>query len=116
MGCPFDENCKYWNEKRSSSKCLPCKKWEGHLNQPVYSPQTIRMDLTEIPLTKNPDYVLSVIRTLPEKQATVLIQKNYLRYTNLQIKEYHGFKTESAVSNIIQRATKNVLKKLKWHK
>ena len=72
------------------------------------------MDLTEIPLKKNPDYILAVIRTLPEKEATVLLQKNYLNYTNIQIAEYHGLKTKAAVTKIIQRATKNVLKKLKW--
>ena len=77
---------------------------------------TIRIDITDIPPMKNPAYILSVIKTLPEREATVLLQKNYLRYTNIQIAEYHGLKTKSAVSNILRSATRNVLKKLKGHK
>ena len=113
MGCPFDEKCNYWNKGDGRrNKCLSCPKWEGNLSQPITSRETFRIDATELPV-KNPQKILIVIRTLPRKEATVLIQKYYLRYTNIEIAEYHGLKTKSAVSHILRRATKNVLKKLR---
>ena len=116
MGCPFDDKCKFYNKGEGTrNKCLTlCDKWECSLNKPITSSLTVKIDITEIP-TKRSAYVLAIIRTLPEKQATILIQKNYLNYTHLQIKEYHGFKSESAVSNIIKRATESILAKLKRH-
>ena len=114
--CPFDKQCKNFNDGDGISKCLPCPKWEGSLDQPIKGPEYFKMDITDIPSMKNHDYILAVMSTLPEKQAIVLFQRHYLRYSRERIRVYHGFKTKSAVSNIIQRATENVLKKLKWRK
>lgn len=115
MGCTFDEQCAYYNNGNGSkNKCLACRKWEGNLSQPITGSEYFRQDITDIPPSKSFDYIFAVIRTLPKKQATVLIQRHYLNYSRKEIQEYHGFKTKTAVSNLIQRATENVLKKLKW--
>lgn len=115
MGCPFDNKCNYYKEGNGKrDKCLPCPKWEPELSEFTIGPDFFKRDITEIPLSKKYDYVLSVIRTLPKKQATILIQRHYLNYSREEIQEYHGFKSKEAVSNIIRRATRNVLTKLKW--